>query len=313
VLVKSPDSMRATEVMPYSITAVETGVSLSPGQSTAHVVGGPFAWVGLTTQIVVQLNNQLGKPYEVPGGAVQVHVDGTELKCVGGKSVIRLCTLSFSSEGHFTVDLRDQTGRPLGSIGGVTVVSLGWPIAGGVLLLLGLLGTASWWTYSAWKRRRQRQADKILANFVGLGLRQDTSLALPQDMLDPGGKGDEPFLIDKSFLIPFTQIDLRRDIASGGAGKVSLGTWRGSSVAVKRLYATMAGEDRQAFIKELAVHKSLRHPNIVQLLGVCTNPLCMVLEFMERGSLFACLQEKELELPWPLRLRFAIDVARGMT
>jgi len=311
VLVSSLASMSATEALGYSITAATTGVSLSPGQSTVHVIGGSIAWVGLTTQIIVQLNDQLGQPYEVPNDAVQVHVDGKELQCVGGRSVVRLCALSFGREGHFAVELRDKTGQYLGRIhGGVTVVSLGWPIAGAVLILVGILGAVSWWAYKAWKRRRQRQADKILANYVGLG-RNDTSSVLPQDFLE-ASVGDEPCVIDKSFLIPFSHIDLRRDIAGGASGKVSLGTWRGVSVAVKRLYMHLEEEGRQAFIKEVAVHKSLRHPNVVLLLGVCTNPLCMVLEFMERGSLFACLQEKETELPWPLRLRFAIDVVRGM-
>ena len=31
----------------------------------------------------------------------------------------------------------------------------------------------------------------------------------------------------------------------------------------------------------------MRHKNVVQLLGVCTQPLCMILEFCSEGDLYS--------------------------
>mmetsp|Transcript_70148 Transcript_70148/g.165042 ORF Transcript_70148/g.165042 Transcript_70148/m.165042 type:complete len:133 (-) Transcript_70148:23-421(-) len=84
------------------------------------------------------------------------------------------------------------------------------------------------------------------------------------------------------------------------------------SVAIKQLHQVLEDGDRHTFIKELAMHRSLVHPNVVQLLGVCQEPLCLVMEFMSRGSLFACLQQTSIEMPWQLRLSCALDVARAM-
>jgi serine/threonine protein kinase len=36
------------------------------------------------------------------------------------------------------------------------------------------------------------------------------------------------------------------------------------------------------------------------------------MEFMPRGSLFAILQDHSTSLPWLMRLRFALDISRGM-
>jgi serine/threonine protein kinase len=71
--------------------------------------------------------------------------------------------------------------------------------------------------------------------------------------------------------------------------------------------------DTSEFLRECAIHHRLRHPNIVQLLAICDAPLCVVTEFMGRGSLGHCLSNHAIDISWPLRVRFAADIARGMT
>jgi len=41
----------------------------------------------------------------------------------------------------------------------------------------------------------------------------------------------------------------------------------------------------QSFFKEVVLWKNLRHPNIVPFIGVTTNPLQLVLEWMPNGTL----------------------------
>lgn len=61
-------------------------------------------------------------------------------------------------------------------------------------------------------------------------------------------------------------------------------------VAVKTLKDdTMALKD---FLEEAAIMKEMRHPNLVQLLGVCTRepPFYIITEFMSRGNLLEYLR-----------------------
>ena len=47
----------------------------------------------------------------------------------------------------------------------------------------------------------------------------------------------------------------------------------------------------QDFTQEVALMSMLKHPNVVQFLGACTNypDLAIVTQFMPRGSLFSLL------------------------
>lgn len=67
------------------------------------------------------------------------------------------------------------------------------------------------------------------------------------------------------------------------------------TVAVKTLKEdTMALKD---FLEEAAIMKEMKHPNLVQLLGVCTRepPFYIVTEFMSRGNLLDYLRRANRE------------------
>ncbi|KAG1704466.1 Discoidin domain-containing receptor 2 [Nymphon striatum] len=63
-------------------------------------------------------------------------------------------------------------------------------------------------------------------------------------------------------------------------------------VAVKILRKNATESARTDFFKEIKVLSRLRDPNIVHVLGTCTNeePLCMIVEYMEHGDLHQFLQ-----------------------
>ncbi|GJR45982.1 PAC motif-containing protein [Tanacetum coccineum] len=87
------------------------------------------------------------------------------------------------------------------------------------------------------------------------------------------------------------------------------------NVAVK-LFACQEYSDDVilSFELEVSMMKRLRHPNILLFMGAVTSPqhLCIVTEFLPRGSLFRVLQRDTLRLDWKHRLHLAIDIARGM-
>ena len=128
-------------------------------------------------------------------------------------------------------------------------------------------------------------------------------------------------------VIPFEQIKMGRKLGEGGFGAVYLGEYQGTPVAIKELLGNMEEEANiqfQAFQQECFVMSCLHHPNLVKLYGICTTPpLRMVLELIPCGDLFDFLHPKDeygergnirkKEFTWKLRLRFALDIAKGMS
>ncbi|XP_043563125.1 receptor-interacting serine/threonine-protein kinase 2-like isoform X2 [Chiloscyllium plagiosum] len=105
-------------------------------------------------------------------------------------------------------------------------------------------------------------------------------------------------------------------IAYGGFGKVykvwhrSWGIW----VAVKLL--RLNGSDKKELLEEAKKMYRAQFEHILQLYGVVENmmdrhpSLGLVTEFMEVGSLDKLL--KNYDVPWPLRMRFAYEIALGV-
>ncbi|XP_058094360.1 probably inactive leucine-rich repeat receptor-like protein kinase At5g48380 [Magnolia sinica] len=84
----------------------------------------------------------------------------------------------------------------------------------------------------------------------------------------------------------------------------------GSSLAIKRLHDSEYSH--KEFMSEMTMLGSLKHRNVVPLLGFCIarNERLLVYKYMPKGTLFQQLHEGLME--WPLRMRIAIGVARGL-
>jgi|TARA_B110000090_G_scaffold207706_1_gene259724 serine/threonine protein kinase len=80
-------------------------------------------------------------------------------------------------------------------------------------------------------------------------------------------------------------------------------------VAVKHLQFNNVNERAITdFHTELAVMKSLRHPNIVLAMGACVHPVCLVTEFCANGSLFDVLHNDNIVLSGRMKLKLAYDI-----
>ena len=99
----------------------------------------------------------------------------------------------------------------------------------------------------------------------------------------------------------------------GGFGIVYHGAWRMIDVAIKELIPEKPNaESAKEFKAEAQTMKRLRHPNIVQFYGYCMSPrYCIVMEYMPQGSLYDLLYSRK-DIQWELRIRMAIDMARGL-
>ncbi|KDO46099.1 hypothetical protein CISIN_1g005247mg [Citrus sinensis] len=116
---------------------------------------------------------------------------------------------------------------------------------------------------------------------------------------------------------PSTHVIDSSNFIKGSFGTVYHAEWRNSDVAVKILIEQEFHEDRfKEFLREVAIMKGLRHPNIVLLMGAVTEPpnLSIVTEYLSRGSLYKLLHipDARVVVDERLRLNMAYDVAKGM-
>ncbi|GAB4833479.1 copper transport protein ctr1 [Ancistrocladus abbreviatus] len=117
--------------------------------------------------------------------------------------------------------------------------------------------------------------------------------------------------------IPWSDLVLKERIGAGSFGTVHRAEWHGSEVAVKILMEQDFRAERfKEFLREVAIMKQLRHPNIVLFMGAVTKPpnLSIVTEYLAKGSLYRLLHrpgERE-RLDERRRLNMAYDVAKGM-
>ncbi|XP_077218394.1 uncharacterized protein LOC143852695 [Tasmannia lanceolata] len=115
--------------------------------------------------------------------------------------------------------------------------------------------------------------------------------------------------------ILWENLTIGEQIGQGSCGTVYHGLWYGSDVAIK-VFSKQEYSDELifSFRQEVSLMKRLRHPNILLFMGAVTSPqrLCIVTEFLPRGSLFQLLQRNTSRLDWRRRVHMALDIARGM-
>uniref|UniRef100_A0A3B3Z971 Tyrosine-protein kinase n=1 Tax=Periophthalmus magnuspinnatus TaxID=409849 RepID=A0A3B3Z971_9GOBI len=86
-------------------------------------------------------------------------------------------------------------------------------------------------------------------------------------------------------------------------------------VAVKTCKEDLPPELKIRFLSEARILKQYDHPNIVKLIGVCTQrqPIYIVMELVSGGDFLSFLRKKKDELKTKQLLRFSIDAAAGMS
>lgn len=108
-------------------------------------------------------------------------------------------------------------------------------------------------------------------------------------------------------------VKLLDSIGKGEFGDVLLGEWGGQKVAVKRLKDSSRAA--QGLLEEASLMTSLKHTNLVNLLGLVFEDSCILLvtEFMSKGSLVDYLRSRgRLHVTKRDQINFACDTCSGM-
>ena len=118
-----------------------------------------------------------------------------------------------------------------------------------------------------------------------------------------------------------------RTVGTGSCGEVFEALWKGTRVAVKKVFKSthsffedylinsfffllfvgmLHSDSLKEFKAETTILRRLRHPNVVLFMGTCTmgrKEMCIVTEFMARGSLHEVLVDDKVDLGWDLLLK----------
>lgn len=119
---------------------------------------------------------------------------------------------------------------------------------------------------------------------------------------------------DINWIIPRNEIELSPNVLGEGSyGRVIMGNFRGSQVAVKDLHLLILSDyNIRGFEREMKMASRCRHPNLLQFIGATriqnASPL-IVYELLDK-SLYALLEERPLEETEMFRL--SLDIAKGL-
>lgn len=104
-------------------------------------------------------------------------------------------------------------------------------------------------------------------------------------------------VLERSTQIDMSELMFEKEIGAGSFGTVYKGQWKTWTVAIKQLKNAVPeeSEEYQDFVREAELMTRLRpHDNVVRFVGVTKPPnLCIVLEFVAKGSLYDLLQSDD--------------------
>uniref|UniRef100_A0A7N8YLS7 Tyrosine-protein kinase n=1 Tax=Mastacembelus armatus TaxID=205130 RepID=A0A7N8YLS7_9TELE len=125
----------------------------------------------------------------------------------------------------------------------------------------------------------------------------------------------KPVLKDK-WVLEHDDIILGQLIGRGNFGEVYSGRLRAdyTPVAVKSCKENLGPEHKSKFLMEARILKQYDHPNIVKLIGVCTqkHPIYIIMELVQGGDFLSFLRHEGHSLKPRMLVKMTENVAAGM-
>ncbi|KAF6124346.1 FER tyrosine kinase [Phyllostomus discolor] len=124
-----------------------------------------------------------------------------------------------------------------------------------------------------------------------------------------------PIPKDKKWVLNHEDVTLGELLGKGNFGEVFKGVLKDkTAVAVKTCKEDLPQELKIKFLQEAKILKQYDHPNIVKLIGVCTQrqPIYIIMELIPGGDFLSYLRRKKDEIKTKQLVKFALDAASGM-
>ncbi|KAM7147448.1 tyrosine-protein kinase Fer isoform 2-T4 [Molossus nigricans] len=125
-----------------------------------------------------------------------------------------------------------------------------------------------------------------------------------------------PIPKDKKWVLNHEDVTLGELLGKGNFGEVYKGILKDkTAVAVKTCKEDLPQELKIKFLQEAKILKQYDHPNIVKLIGVCTQrqPIYIIMELIPGGDFLSYLRRKKDEIKPKQLVKFALDAASGMS
>jgi len=121
--------------------------------------------------------------------------------------------------------------------------------------------------------------------------------------------------LSQKAVIKASEIVFKKRVGRGSFADVYEATWQHATVAVKKLRQFDDEESINELIQEAKIMVQLRHPNVVSFLGICSvaPDLCIITEFVEKGSLFSILKNSDWILEHEHLRKMALDACYGIS
>uniref|UniRef100_A0A671Q522 Tyrosine-protein kinase n=1 Tax=Sinocyclocheilus anshuiensis TaxID=1608454 RepID=A0A671Q522_9TELE len=124
-----------------------------------------------------------------------------------------------------------------------------------------------------------------------------------------------PIVKDK-WVLEHDDVILGQSIGRGNFGEVFSGRLRSENtpVAVKACRENLPAEHKNKFLMEARILKQYDHPNIVKLIGVCTQkqPIYIIMELVQGGDFLTFLRTEGHNLKTRMLIKMAENVVSGM-
>ncbi|XP_066887525.1 tyrosine-protein kinase Fer isoform X3 [Kogia breviceps] len=123
------------------------------------------------------------------------------------------------------------------------------------------------------------------------------------------------FVDDKKWVLNHEDVTLGELLGKGNFGEVFKGILKDkTAVAVKTCKEDLPQELKIKFLQEAKILKQYDHPNIVKLIGVCTQrqPIYIIMELVPGGDFLSFLRKKKDEIKLKQLVKFSLDAASGM-
>ncbi|XP_074138028.1 tyrosine-protein kinase Fer isoform X2 [Sminthopsis crassicaudata] len=124
-----------------------------------------------------------------------------------------------------------------------------------------------------------------------------------------------PVVKDKKWVLSHEDVTLGELLGKGNFGEVYKGTLKDKTpVAVKTCKEDLPQELKIKFLQEAKILKQYDHPNIVKLIGVCTQrqPIYIIMELIPGGDFLSFLRKKKDDIKLKHLVKFSLDAASGM-